>query len=234
MTAFLVDGTQNSIPETLSMRAVDFNLFLLAILSISFLLIALARMTNNKSLQTIFTVFFRSQSIEQVLKEHHRLDSFSSAMLFLNHFVGFSICLFLLTNRKLEYSFQVSVLIALVLPLVLFIQEIIAMYIVGYISNEQKRISLALTHSIVGYEFSGLMYASLALFWIVNPNYNSIYAILLLAIFCVKYLLRLFKSSFAVLAQGVPWYYLILYFCTLEILPSLVVLLAIQENFMNR
>lgn len=233
MTAFIFDGSQQSIPDSLSMRSVDLNLFLLALLSISFFLIALARMTNNKSLQTIFTTFFSSHSIEQLLKEQHRLDSFSSVMLIINHFVGFSICLFLLTNRRLGFDYQLAIILALCLPILLFIQEIVALYLAAIITDEQKRVSLALTHSIVGYEFSGLIYALLALFWIVNPNYNGVYTLLLIAVFCLKYLFRLFKSSFAVLTNGVSWYYLILYFCTLEILPPLVVALAFQKDFMK-
>jgi hypothetical protein len=75
---------------------------------------------------------------------------------------------------------------------------------------------------IVGAQFLGLFYFIVALMWALNPFDQIILINIILWSFLIENSIRLFKSISAVYLQGVSLYYIILYFCTLEIPPIIV------------
>jgi hypothetical protein len=227
------NGDLKEVPETLVLRTETYTMVLIGIVALSFLIIALTRMSNGKALQTVLGVFFKGPSIEQQLKENMRMNSFSSVLLILNYFISFSLCLFILLNRILLVDGFWSTLLALGLPIVLFMMETLGLYVIAWVTGEQKSINNTVIITLTGYQFAGLLLSVLSLFWIMNPEYNRIFLGLFLSLICLRYITRLLKNSIAVLISGVSWYYLILYFCTLEILPLFVAYLYVSKNFLK-
>ncbi|MFN5877928.1 MAG: DUF4271 domain-containing protein, partial [Flavobacteriales bacterium] len=189
--------------------------------------------SNSRSIATVILVFFRNTSVDQILKENMRLNSLSSVLLVINYFVSFSLCIFILFNRVFLLEAKWSLVIALSIPFLWFVLEIIGLLMIGWLTGEQKRLETSVINSITGSQFSGLVLTVIALFWIMNPEWNSIFLALFLALLCLKFFTRLLKNSLAVLTAGVPWYYLILYFCTLEILPLFVAYYYVLRNFLE-
>jgi hypothetical protein len=71
-------------------------------------------------------------------------------------------------------------------------------------------------------EFMGILSALFVLVYLVNPgSHELIYSIFLWTLLSL-FVLRLIKSVFVALRSGGAWYYIILYLCTLEILPLVV------------
>lgn len=229
----IFNGDVKEIPETLILRTETYTIVLIGIVALSFLIIALTRMSNGKAIQTVFSVFFKGPSIEQELKENMRLNSFGSILLILNFFISFSLCLFILLNRILLINGYWSAILAIGFPVVLFILETIGLYIIGWVSGEQKNLNTTINVTLTGYQFVGLIFSILSLFWIMNPEFNRIFLGLFITLVCLRYLTRLLKNSIAVLISGVSWYYIILYFCTLEILPLFVAYFYVTMNFMK-
>ncbi len=203
------------------------------VLSVSFAMIAVSRMSNNRSISTVMSVFFRNTSVDQVLKENMRLNSLSSVLLILNYFISFSLCTFILFNRIILLEVVWSVLFAVAVPLIWFILEILGLLTIGWLTGEQKRVEISIINTLTGSQFSGLVLSVIALFWIMNPDLNRLFLALFIAVICLKFSTRLLKNSIAVLSSGVPWYYLILYFCTLEILPLFIAYYYVLKNFME-
>ena len=83
------------IPEVLTLRNETYTLTLIGILTLSFLFVSLSRLSNNRAIPTVLSVFLMGESAEQELKENMRLRSFSSVLLIFNYFVGFTLCGFL-------------------------------------------------------------------------------------------------------------------------------------------
>ena len=221
------------IPEYLDYRAQTYTLLMFGVLSLSFAMIAVSRMSNNRSISTVMSVFFRSTSVDQVLKENMRLNSLSSVLLILNYFISFSLCTFILFNRIILLEVVWSVLFAVAVPLIWFILEILGLLTIGWLTGEQKRVEISIINTLTGSQFSGLVLSVIALFWIMNPDLNRLFLALFIAVICLKFATRLLKNSIAVLSSGVPWYYLILYFCTLEILPLFVAYYYVLKNFLE-
>jgi hypothetical protein len=82
-------------------------------------------------------------------------------------------------------------------------------------------------------QFSGLLFSVIGLFWIMSPGADKLFLSLFLAVISLKVLSRLLKNSMAVLGNGVRWYYIMLYLCTLEILPLFVLSNFVLRSFMK-
>lgn len=222
-----------SIPIELELRAEGFTLTLIAILSISFFLLAFSRLSNNKTFRTVFSAFFTFGSIDQLLKENMRLGSIGSVVLILNYFVSSYLCFFLIAFRMLSIDFYWAVILSILLPFSLFIIENVGLFMVSWVTGEYKNMEATIQNTLIGFEFSGIAYSLLSLVWIMNPEFNQLFLGLFIALFGLKYIHRFLKNSVTVLTNGIPWYYLILYFCTLEILPLFVALYYVKQNFLN-
>ena len=226
------DGNYGVVPEALELRARTFSLIMMAVLATSFLIVVLSRIRNNKAIPTVIAVFFKNTTIEQYLKENMRLESISSILLILNYFLSFSLCLFIFFNRIVLLDGYWATVFSLILPIALFVLETIGLIAVGVLTGELKKLSGAIIATLTGNQFIGLALSLLSLIWIMNPEFNKVCFAIFVSIICLKYLTRLLKNSIAVLQNGVPWYYIILYFCTLEILPLFVAYYYVLKNFL--
>lgn len=226
------DGSYGIVPEALEPRARTFSLIMMAILATSFLLVVLSRIRNNKAISTVIAAFFKNTTIEQHMKENMRLESISSLVLIFNYFLSFSLCLFIFFNRLVLMDGYWATISSLIIPLVLFILETMGLVAVGILTGELKKLSGAIIATLTGNQFIGLALSLLSLIWIMNPEFNKVCFAIFVSIICLKYLTRLLKNSITVLQNGVPWYYIILYFCTLEILPLFVAYYYVLKNFL--
>ena len=232
MNLIQVFGSEKGeIPNALSMRNESFTLVLLSVFLISFLLIAFSRLYNNKSLKTVTAVFFKSSSVEQELKENMNLSSLSSVFLILNYFIGFSLCCFLYLDRFMLLDIYLATIFAVLTPITFFLIETIGLILLSWLTGEQKQFFPAIIITLTGNQFVGIAFALVSLLWIMNPEFNKLFLSVFLGLFLLKYFMRLFKNSFIVLSNGVSWYYLILYFCTLEILPLFIIYYYVIKNF---
>jgi hypothetical protein len=75
---------------------------------------------------------------------------------------------------------------------------------------------------VLGAQTLGLFYFIYALVWVLNSSYHEALLSLIVWTFVLESVLRLIKSVKTVYGHGVSWYYIILYLCTLEILPFFV------------
>ncbi len=233
-TFFQNNSPQVTIPEVLIVREQTYTMFLVAVLSLSFLLISVARNINSRSLGTVVSIFFRdSENMEIRLKENMRIGSLSSVILIFNYFISFSLCNFIFFHRILLFDDTSSLWLSFVVPFILFIIEMGGIVFAGLLSGETKRLQLVLLNVLTTSQFSGIFFTLIALFWIMNTGADKLFLSLYLAIVALKEITRVLKSSTSVLANGVSWYYLILYICTLEILPLFVICIYLLKNFMK-
>lgn len=219
------------IPESLVLRSQSYSVNLFIIVSACFILITVSKMVNSQalSLSKLFTNLISEKSTKQIV----RLNSLSSILLTINFFVSLSLAVYFFAFRGLGWGFNQSFIVGLVSAVFVFLIEVVALFVVQWLSDERKKIYPVIVHTLVGYQISGVYFAFLNLFWLVNPQLNYFFMVGFTVIVAVKYLIRITKSSFIVLSNGVSLYYIILYFCTLEILPMLIVYIFMWKNFLN-
>lgn len=227
------NGMSQEVPIRLEPKVETYTMFLIAFLSLSFLTVAVSRIGNTRAIATVLAVSFKSNGVDQVLKDNMRLGSFSSIVLLLNYFIGFGLCLFIIVHRIYFLDDKLSLILAVSLPVALFFIEFLSPFIAGILTGELKQSGISTINTVTGNQLFGLVFSLLALFWIMNPLFNIWFLWAFISLICLKYLIRLFKSSYVVLTNGVSWYYLILYFCTLEILPLFVAYNYAIKNFIR-
>jgi hypothetical protein len=215
----------------LDLRVQSFTLILTGILATSLLLVILARLRNSKAIPAVLSGFLKNSSLEQHFKENMRMESLSSILLILNYFVCFSVCLFLFFSRILSLDLAWAIGLSILIPVGLFVLDTLSIILVGAITGESKKLYSSIITTLSLNQFFGLFLSLVSLLWIMNPEFNAIYLVVFGLLLVLQYLMRVLKNTIAILINGVPWYYLILYFCTLEILPLYSAYYYVATNF---
>jgi hypothetical protein len=218
----IVQNTSNSIPSALNLRAENYTLYVLLFIIVSILLIALAKLSNSKTFKILLEVNTKGATIEQYLRENMRTGSLASIALLINYYAVIFVLFFLTLKNGYHLNLSISLTISVIAPISLLIYDMIGIVFVGLLTGEFKRLKSILLVTITTNQITGIVLFLLALFWTLNPQFGALFFKLSVSIFLIKVLFRIIKGIYIILNNGVSLYYIILYFCTLEILPLMV------------
>ena len=230
---FFGNGTiENGDSIELFLRQSNLSHLVVPLVVLSFVIITFAKYQNNSIFRSLLKLTFANKNFEQILKEDLKLSSFSSVALVINYFFIVSTCVFLSIQATMhDVSMTFSIVISLAIPAGVFLLQIVSLWIIGIISKELKLIVVPLLETIVIIEFIGFILFFLALIWVLNPQFSSYFLWVFAILLGFGFFLRVVKSLFSVLRRGVSWYYIILYFCTLEILPLFIAYYYVSKEF---
>lgn len=224
--------SENGDSIELFLRQSNLSQMVVPVVVFSFVIITFAKYQNNSIFRSLLKLTFANKNFEQILKEDLKLGSFSSVALIINYFFIISTCVFLSIQATMrEMSMTFSILISLAIPVGVFLLQIVSLWIIGIITKELKLIVTPLLETIVIIEFIGFILFFLALIWVLNPQFSNYFLWAFGILLAFGFFLRVFKSLFSVLRKGVSWYYIILYFCTLEILPLFIAYYYVSKEF---
>lgn len=227
------NGSITSIPSNLILRENNLSHLIIPLVVISFILITFAKYQNNHIFSSLIRLLFSNKNFEQILKEDLKLSSSSSVALVLNYFFIISTCVFLGIQASLDVKMNVTIAISILIPLFVFVLQLLSLWIIGVLTKEIKLIVTPLLQTIVLIEFIGFILFFLALIWVLNPQFSHYFLITFGVILGLGFIIRFIKSLLSVLQKGVPLYYIILYFCTLEILPLFIAYYYLGKFFNN-
>lgn len=201
-------------------RKTPFELLELLGLFMGLSLIGLAKISHSKTLATAFGTLF-SLKTEISFNDTVKMHPLGSFLLIINFLVSISLIVFLATkplNIDIDNHYWFSLGIA---SLSLFIY-LTGIYVVGFISGELNRIRINQIFTLNFIHITGIVSVFLAIPWIINPHLNIFFTITTATLLGMLYFLRLIKILSVAVREHIPIYYLILYLCTLEILPIFV------------
>jgi len=192
---------------------------ILAILLFCVTTIALSKFNNSDLFRSITKSFFRFKLIENNFNDENRIGFAASILLNINFILSLTICFFLAFTNFV--SGNEALIYALCFSAYLIIIQQISFRLVALLSGEHmisEEIGV-LTKQI--WHMAGLLFLIIALIWALNQQstlaISRFYFIILLTLFAFRYI----KGIFLCHKMGIKWYYLFLYLCTLEIMPSL-------------
>lgn len=205
-------------------------------LLLSFILIALSKRVSDHALSGFMKSFFGLSSKSKLEREDLDPSALSSILLTVNFLLCIGICIVLSIKSLNDFgltdiSQTSSVIIALSVVGLLIVYLALGLLIGSWVTGEKSYFIEPIIQTMNGANFMGLVLFFVALIWFLNPIWskNLIYLFaLVLAIFLI---VRFIKGVTISLIQGVRWYYIILYFCTLEILPLFVAYYYVGKNF---
>ncbi|MCX6196207.1 MAG: DUF4271 domain-containing protein [Flavobacteriia bacterium] len=192
---------------------------ILAILLFCVATIALSKFNNSDLFRSVTKNFFRFKLLESNFNDENRIGFAASFLLNINFILSLTICFFLAFTNFV--SGNEALIYALCFSTYLIIIQQISFRLVALLSGEHmvsEEIGV-LTKQI--WHMAGLLFLIIALIWALNQQstlaVSRFYFIILLILFAFRYI----KGIFLCHKMGIKWYYLFLYLCTLEIMPSL-------------
>lgn len=222
-----------SIPSELGTREPQFTYEVGIALSVSFLLIAFARLARPNIYMAMGIGLMKTAGLRAHIKETFPLNKNGSVLLLLNYVLSSTLVIYLaLESLELERIDHLA--IAGIAPLALLLGNLFGLIATGWVTGESDIMKEPLIMKILGAQVIGVVYFICALIWVLNSNYQDVLIQVVIWSFIVETSLRIIKSILTVYSRGVSWYYIILYFCTLEILPLFVVYYFVLKNFIEK
>ncbi len=219
-----------SIPDELTAReslltpAVGVGLF------VAFVVISIAKLLKSDIFTSLILSNVKTVSLYAYIRESHPLNKGGSLLLVLNYLISFGLVLYIISGfSNLDLTTEIA--IVLVVPFALLAWSLCSMMVVGLITGERRVFSEPFAMKLVGVQFLGLFYFVVALVLSLHPFGSQFFISIVIWAFIVETIVRLLKSIRVVYSKGVPWYYIILYFCTLEILPLFVAYYLLLRDF---
>lgn len=228
--SFLLEISSTTIPATLNERAHNFSPLLGILLFVGFVLIALARLSRQSLYKNLLISWFKISGLRAFLKDSLPLQKRGSILLLINYLVSGGILVYLKTSEY-EMNEIMHIVLAATLPLALFLLTPVGLLFTGFITGEYSVLRDVFSMKIVGAQILGLFFFLSSLLWMLNIEIIPYVWTGIVALIFLEFVSRIFKSVRFVMLEGVSWYYIILYLCTLEILPLFVAYLLVMKNF---
>lgn len=205
--------------------------FVGALLLFGIILIAFTRVFKASYIKGIVANFFSFSSTESLQKNQVKLDSIPSILLLINYFTCLWVCFVLFLHAFLTIDVGTLMFWSLICVGAVVIYQLIGLALSAWVTGELGFIKQHIYQTIAGFQFAGIVYLILGIFWFLYPGFRVelfySFAFVLIVLLSIRFIRGIVSS----LMTGVPWYYIILYFCTLEILPILVTYYYVAQNF---
>lgn len=210
------------IPRELDERSVHFPLLVGISLVVSFVIMALARYFKPGIYSVLGLSVVKVKGVRSFVKDNLPQNKPGSVLLLVNYLIAGTALMMLYVFSGQSVAIQ-DEWVLLTLPAGLLILNLLSFELSARITGEAEPFAQAKTFKMLGAEISGIVYFVVATIWALNIELGPLMWQIALWVFISESVVRIVKSGIAVLSLGVDWYYIILYLCTLEILPLFVV-----------
>lgn len=214
----IIESNYQDVPLHLSERISTFSNLILVLLSLSFIVIAFSRLSSKVMFLNVMDAMYNNKKISKIIQISYPLNNLSSILLLLNYIISMSALFFLSIQTFQAISNQDIIYIALISAL-LVILPWISMFTIGFLTGDKEVMAENKINTVVFAHASGLVYSMILLIWTFNPQWSSFFVYLFLGFVLLFIFYRILRGFLSAFKKGVRWYYIILYLCTLEILP---------------
>lgn len=222
----------NVIPDELSPREPVFGILVGAFLFAALIILSISKLLQANVFNGVLVANIKVQGLQTWLRDSYQLNGGGSLLLILNYCISTSIMLYVLVQQN-AFGFEIPILMIWLAPIIYLGWSLTSLFIVGILTGERQVVIDALTIKLVGSQLLGLLFFILATINALYHLENKVVLQIFLGAFVLESVVRYFKSFYCSYKQGAAWYYLILYFCTLEILPLFVVAYVLRGDFLT-
>lgn len=208
----------NNIPQELIVRSHPVTIIIGIGLFLSFTLISVAKLVKTDIYSVLIFSFIKNKGLYNYIRESFSLQKTGSILLVTNYIASFSLLLILIFDLDV-FNNKSHLIYMLTVPIAFMGFHFLNLYIVGWITGEVEIIRTPVIMKINGIQLLGLVCSILVFLWSLNFIDQKLLLQISIWAFSIETLIRIFRSLIYVLSQGVSWYYIIVYLCTLEILP---------------
>jgi hypothetical protein len=219
---------QAELPEHLTPRVTHESVLLLALFVLCIFLVAVARFREKLVFLYLLQAVFFLKPLDDLSKEAYKAQSTASVLFILQFLLITSGAIYwhVFYWHTFEHTFLHSLdsaLILLAVPGIYFIYQFLVTNLAARLAGNASVVNELNYFTLLLTQFFGLLFLVELFVSYFQPQYDKESMWLLSGTYIAYLLIRLLRGFWIVLGHGVKWYYIILYFWTLEILPLLVV-----------
>ncbi len=215
------------VPEELTPRDFSTSAIIGYGLFTSFVFIAVAKLFKSDVYRMLFFSNFKIKTINVFLKENYALNRPESFLLILNFFVSSGLILYILFDFP-EVGLNPKFLFVVLFPISLFFFSVFTILFASLLFGEYRTVRQLMFFRVIGVQHLGILFMLLGVIWLFTNQSIHTFLLVVVVVTVLEFLLRIMKGVLSVLQKKTPWYYIILYFCTLETLPLMVLFYYIK------
>jgi hypothetical protein len=194
------------------------------VLIASFVLILWTKFLRPNAFTTIFSLFSKQVNFEATLKESWNIVGVHSWLLNLNFIINLGLSGYLYVQLlKADHLIVQYPYLTFAAAFIFFFLGFITMTLAATLTGVKMIFGLPMQLAWVLPQFIGVILFILNLVWVLNPEASSLLSYVLIASLIVLSMQRLLRTSRYLLRRKIEWYYILLYLCTLETMPLLLV-----------
>lgn len=221
----------STVPAHLEPESSQNGLFIGSMIFISLLLFAISRAIESNYIKSVIAGFAGLSTKVELQKSDTRLASLSSLLLILAYLITNWACWTLLIFSTFNWEINDSLFTGGLVVLFFTFYPIIGILFTSWITGEWNQIKDLFFQHIIGVQAVSIIYFAIALVWFLNPSFRVELFYTFIIVSLIHLAIRWIKGIIVSFLKGIPIYYIILYFCTLEILPIFVGYYIVTENF---
>ncbi|MDH4471949.1 MAG: DUF4271 domain-containing protein [Fluviicola sp.] len=214
---------QNELPPHLTPRTTSESGVVLALFVVCVLLVAVARFREKQVFIYLFQAVFFLRPLDDMAKDEYKAQSATSVLFILQFLVITAGSVYWLFFRFEPLSNWNQLLIPLFVPGIYFLYQLIVSNLAARFSGNSGILQEFNYFSLVLTQLFGLLLLLELFVSYFQPAFVFKSAWIIAITYLTYLLIRFLRGFWIVGKQGVPWYYIILYFWSLEILPLLIV-----------
>ena len=194
----------------------------------SFLLLTIAKLSSpNLKLNLIYGVL-KNKGITKITREEFPISILTNSCLIINFILVSEVSAYIyFKSISLESNFS---FLLFSFPLIIIIQPLLTSYFIELLIGESGLLLEVRLNSWLFLKISSIFITINLFFWVFNPNHEIIYSTILIYIYGLIYSIRLIQGLTFAISKGISLYYIILYFCTFELLPFAIVFSGISNR----
>ena len=187
----------------------------------SFLLLTIAKLSSpNLKLNLIYGVL-KNKGITKITREEFPISILTNSCLIINFILVSEVSAYIyFKSISLESNFS---FLLFSFPLIIIIQPLLTSSFIELLTGESGLLLEVRLNSWLFLKISSIFITINLVFWVFNPSQEIIYSTILIYIYGLIYSIRLIQGLTFAISKGISLYYIILYFCTFELLPFAIV-----------
>jgi len=187
----------------------------------SFLLLTIAKLSSpNLKFNLIYGVL-KNKGIIKITREEFPISILTNSCLIFNFILVSEVSAYIyFKNISLESNFSYFLFY---FPLIIVIQPLLTSYLIELLTGEKSLLLEVRLNSWLFVKIASVLITINLIFWVFNPNLEGIYSKLFLLVYILIYGIRIIQGLGFAISKGISLYYIILYFCTFELLPFAIV-----------
>ena len=202
---------------------------LLVLIMVCLGFVGLSRLMSQNLFKIVFRDFWSSKFYNESLSNSEIISPAAHVLLTLNLFISLNICMIAVLHDSFNLQ-QLVLRIFLMLTLFFMIQQVTFRLSSFFLQNTELRRNMSvITHQT--WNFLGLIVLLLALFILLNEQHIQAFTFIIYFTLFLLPFARIVKGLIYAKSNNYGWLYIILYLCTLEILPLFVLWKGFRELF---